>query len=105
MSVDAPLTARAWCGKWFFPKAGVLALNGGRLTYSIAGQTQFDVSLAEVQNLTWHWYSFSSAFEATVHGKNYFISFLGPGNTVRTWLRGIRTGRQWREELTRRLRP
>jgi hypothetical protein len=97
------LTDRAWSGKWLSPKRGILSLEGRRLAFVIGDELEFDVSLDELQNLTWHWYSFSAAFETVVHGKNYFLSFLGPGNTLSTWWQGIQCGRRWRAELTARM--
>ncbi len=98
------MTATAWCGKWFFPQRGTLSLEGDRIGYRIGDRPEFDVTLAELEGLTWHWYSFGAAFEATVHGKRYFLSFLGPGNTSSSWWQGMRTGWQWRARMRSRMR-
>jgi hypothetical protein len=100
---DSIWTATAWWGKWFMPKVGKLTLEGQRLSFQVGEQLEFDVPLEELQELTWHWYSFSAAFETTVRGKPYFLSFLGPGNTLGSWWRGLQRGRQWRAEMTARL--
>ena len=97
---DPTLTTRVWCGKWFLPKSGILTLQGRRLALHIGETLEFDVTLDELEDLTWHWYSFSAAFEAVVHGKRFFLSFLGPGNTLSSWWQGIQRGRRWRAELT-----
>src|SRR5213080_1826954 len=100
---DSTLCAYIWCGKWFLPKSGVLTLDGRRLSFKIGEEVEFDVSLDELENLTWHWYSFSAAFETAVHGKSYFLSFLGPGNTISTWWQGIERGRRWRAAMNARM--
>ncbi len=97
------VTEQVWCGRGFRPKRGSLILRSGRLVYSSEEAVVFDVPLPEIERLHWPWYSFSTAFDVAVHGKRYYLSFLGTGNTSRTWMRGVLAGRRWRQLLTEAL--
>ena len=63
------------------------------------GESSFDVALGSIQKIVWHWYSFSAAFEATIAGKNYFLSFIPRRAGFGEWYHGLRTGRRWRAAM------
>ena len=102
MSPDGRLTADVWCGKWLFPKRGTLTLSGRRLVFEMRGQPVFDVTLDRIERLTWHWHSFSAAFEAEIGGRSWFLSFVRPGNALFNWWREFQRGRLWRSEIEAR---
>ena len=100
----AELTAQVWCGKWFSAKAGELSLTDGRLRFTAKKEQVFDIPAATAK-IVWHWYSASSAFETTVAGKSYFISFLPRGARGDERSDGMRAGRQWRAALSGKPEP
>ena len=98
------LTAQVWCGKWFSATAGELSLKDGRLRFTANKDRVFDIPAATAK-IVWHWYSASAAFETTVDGKSYFISFLPRGARGAERSDGMRTGRQWRAALSGKPEP
>ena len=103
---DLELHATATCGKFFKAETGELSLSHGRLRFVVLGTAVFDTSFKAIEKITWHWYSFSGAFEATIEGTNYFLSFV-PRNAQLggSWSSGLRTGRQWRAAFEGRTIP
>jgi len=93
------LTAVVECGKYFRADRGILTLGDDRLRFETDGESSFDVPLGSIQKIVWHWYSFSAAFEATIAGKNYFLSFIPRGAGFGDWYHGLRTGHRWRAAM------
>ena len=103
---DLELHSNATCGKFLKAETGELSLSHGRLRFVALGKSVFDTSFKAIEKITWHWYSFSGAFEATIEGTNYFLSFV-PRNAQLggSWSSGLRTGRQWRAAFEGRTIP
>ena len=103
---DLELHANVTCGKFFKAETGELSLSHGRLRFVVLGTAVFDTSFKAIEKIVWHWYSFSAAFEATIEGATYFISFV-PRNAqlAGSWSSGLRTGRQWRAAFEGRTIP
>jgi hypothetical protein len=99
------LSATVECGKGFKALAGTLTLSNGSLRFETKDECVFDVPPASIERIVWHWYSFSGAFEATIHQKNYFLSFVPRGASLGAWYAGLTTGRQWRAALEGRCAP
>jgi hypothetical protein len=99
------LSAAVECGKGFKALRGTLSLSNGSLRFQTRDECVFDVSPASIEKIVWHWYSFSGAFEATIHQKNYFLSFVPRGASLGAWYAGLSTGRQWRAALEGRPAP
>jgi len=93
------LTAPVECGKYFKADRGTLTLASGKLRFDSDGRSVFDVPLSSIQKIVWHWYSFSAAFEATIAGQNYFLSFIPRAAGLNDWYNGLVTGRRWRAAL------
>jgi hypothetical protein len=93
------LTASVECGKFFKADRGTLTLTDGQLRFESGGRCLFDVPLASIQKMVWHWYSFGGAFEATIAGQRYFLSFVPRGADLDLWYKGVSTARQWRAVL------
>ena len=99
------LTARVTCGKYFKADTGTLSLFGGRLSFEANGTRVFDASVASIEKITWHWFSFSGAFEAKIAGVSYFLSFVPRNSGLSSWHDGLTIGRQWRAALEGRPMP
>lgn len=99
------LSAQVECGKGFKASSGTLALSNDHLRFETDEGAAFDLPLSSVPKLIWHWYSFSAAFETTIDGKNYFISFMPRGAGLTTWYESLATGRKWRAALEGRPIP
>ena len=97
MQDDLELHANVTSGKFLKAEMGELSLSQGCLQFSVLGKTVFNTPLESIEKITWHWYSFSGAFEATINGARYFISFVPRQASLGgSWISGLRTGRQWR---------
>jgi hypothetical protein len=99
------LTAPVECGKYFKADRGTLTLTSGNLRFESDGRCLFDVPLSSIQKVVWHWYSLSAAFEATIAGQNYFLSFVPRAASLNQWYSGLVTGRRWRAALEGRTLP
>lgn len=99
------LSAQVECGKGFKASTGTLSLSNDQLRFETDEGAAFDLPLSSVPKLIWHWYSFSAAFETTIDGKNYFISFMPRGAGLATWYESLATGRKWRAALEGRPLP
>ena len=99
------LATRVSCGKYLKADIGTLSLSAGRLSFETDGTRLFDVSLESIEKITWHWYSFSGAFEARIAGVNYFLSFVPRNSGLSSWHDGLTIGRQWRAALEGRPMP
>ncbi len=99
------LSAQVECGKGFKADTGTLTLSGGQLRFSTAQGVAFDLPLAAIDKIVWHWYSFSAAFEATVAGKSYFLSFMPRGAGASTRFEALATARSWRAAIEGRALP
>jgi len=99
------LSAAVECGKGFKALRGTLSLSNGRLRFQTKDECVFDVAPASIEKIIWHWYSFSGAFEGTIHQKHYFLSFVPRGANLGAWYAGLRMGRQWRAALEGRSAP
>jgi hypothetical protein len=99
------LTAPVECGKYFKAERGTLTLMSGNLRFDSDGRCLFDVPLSSIQKIVWHWYSLSAAFEATIAGQNYFLSFVPRAASLNEWYNGMVTGRRWRAALEGRNLP
>src|SRR5208337_1185400 len=93
------LTAPVECGKYFKADRGTLTLSSGNLRFDSDGRCVFEVPLVSIQKIVWHWYSFSAAFEATIAGQNYFLSFIPRAAGFNDWWTGLVTGRRWRAAM------
>ena len=60
--------------------AGLLRLNGGRLTLIGQNGLAFDVPAGEVTNVSFPWFYFSGGMKLTAAGENYRLSFVKPNN-------------------------
>ena len=98
------LSTQVEWGKGFKAKSGTLSLAHGHLRFDTVDATAFNVSVGSIQ-IVWHWYSFSTAFETTIEGTNYFLSFMPRGAGLNSWHGGLTTGRQWRAALAGRPVP
>ena len=83
------LTAPVECGKYFKADRGTLTLEGGQLKFEAGGLVRFDVALSSIQRIVWHWYSLSGAFEATIAGQSYFLSFVPRRASLSDWYTGL----------------
>ena len=92
------LTAPVECGKYFQADRGTLTLADGQLRFETGGRRLFDVPLSSIQ-IVWHWYSFSGAFEATIGGQSYFLSFVPRGASLNVWYAGMSAGHRWRAAM------
>jgi len=99
------LSAAVECGKGFKALRGTLSLSNGSLRFQTKDECVFDLPTASIEKIVWHWYSFSGAFEATIHGKSYFLSFVPRGASLGAWYAGLTTGRHWRAALEGRRAP
>ncbi len=99
------LTSGVTCGKYLKADTGTLSLSAGRLTFETNGTRLFDVSVESIEKITWHWYSFSGAFEARIAGVSYFLSFMPRNSDLSSWRDGLTIGRQWRAALEGRPIP
>ena len=99
------LATRVSCGKYIKADIGTLSLSAGRLSFETDGTRVFDVSLESIEKITWHWYSFSGAFEVRIAGVNYFLSFMPRLSDLSSWRDGLTIGRQWRAALEGRPMP
>jgi hypothetical protein len=93
------LTVSVECGKYLKAERGTLTLADGQLRFETGAGVVFDVPLSSIQTVVWHWYSFSAAFEATISGQHYFLSFVPRGVNLGVWYSGISTGRRWRAAM------
>jgi hypothetical protein len=99
------LTASVECGKYFKADRGTLTLADGKLRFETGGRSVFEVPLSSIQKIIWHWYSLGGAFEATVAGQSYFISFIPRGSGLGVWYTGLSTARRWRAAFEDRPAP
>jgi len=97
------LTAPVECGKYFKADRGILTFASGRLRFDSDSRCLFDVPLTSIQKIVW--YSFSAAFEATIAGQNYFLSFIPRAAGLNDWYNGLVAGRRWRAALEGRPLP
>lgn len=93
------LQADVTCGKYVKAEMGGLTLSDGCLRFQGRNGTFFETAVSRIEKITWHWYSFSGAFEALIGGKSYFLSFVPRQAGMRSWSAGLTTGRQWRAAL------
>ena len=99
------ITASVECGKGFKALRGELSLSGGQLRFQTQDACVFEVAVTSIEKIVWHWYSFGGAFEATIRGKSYFLSFVPRRAGLGSWYAGLTTGRQWRAALEGRPAP
>jgi hypothetical protein len=99
------LTASVECGKFFKPDRGTLTLADGKLRFETGGRSLFDVPVSSIDKMIWHWYSLGGAFEATIGGQSYFVSFIPRGASLGVWYTGISTARRWRAALEGKAAP
>ena len=98
--MSAPeLTAQVECGKGFKADVGSLTLSKNHLRFETASGVAFDIAVESIEKIVWHWYSFGAAFEATIGGKSYFLSFMPRGAGLGTWYESLGVGRCWRAAL------
>jgi hypothetical protein len=90
-----PQEIGVYIGMGFNVEKGTLCLEQGRLRLELQGKVAFDAPVAKLR-LRWPWYGFGCQFIARVPEREYFVSFLHPGNTLSTWWTGIQHGRKWR---------
>jgi len=93
------MTATVWLGKWVRAEQGTLLLVGGKLKFANEENVLFDCPLNQIEKITWHWYSFSGAFELWTGGSGYYVSFLPRHATLGAWHAGLAEGRKWRAAL------
>jgi hypothetical protein len=98
--LNTQLVNQAWLGKWFRAEEGELSLIGGQLRFTTKRGCIVDTSIAAIGKLVWHSYSASAAFEATIAGKRYFLSFVPRSPTVAQLDDGMAVGRRWRVALS-----
>jgi hypothetical protein len=60
--------------------AGLLRLNGGRLTLIGQDGPAFDVPVTEVRDVSFPWFYFSGGMKLTAAGEKYRLSFVKPNN-------------------------
>ncbi len=99
------LSAQVECGKGRKASSGTLTLSNDQFRFETEEGVAFDLPLSSLPKLIWHWYSFSAAFETTIDGKNYFISFMPRSPGLGTWYGSLATGRMWRAALEGRPIP
>ena len=96
---SAKLSAQVECGRDFKAENGTLTLSQGQLRFDTQNGVAFDLPVTAIGKIVWHWYSFSAAFEATIDGKSYFLSFMPRRPSLAAWFEGMATGRKWRAVL------
>ena len=99
------MTATVWIGKWVRAEEGTLSLHDGKLKFANEKNVLFDCPLNQIEKITWHWYSFSGAFEFWTRGSGYFVSFLPRHATLGAWHAGLAEGRKWRAAMEGRPMP
>jgi hypothetical protein len=93
------LEAEVTCGKYVKAVSGKLTLSHEKLRFETGNECVFDLPVNAIEKITWHWYSFSGAFEAVVGGKSYFLSFVPRNAGRRSWNSGMIVGRQFRAAM------
>jgi hypothetical protein len=102
---DPDLEAAVSCGKWVRADRGTLYLRKARLRFQTGERCVFDVTVSGIEKITWHWYSFGAAFEATIGGTSYFLSFMPRYAGLGDWNAALAAGRRWRAALEGRPLP
>jgi hypothetical protein len=93
------------CGKYLKAERGTLTLADGQLRFETGGRALFDIPLSSIEKIVWHWYSLGGAFEATLGGQSYFLSFVPRGAGLGIWYTSLSTGRRWRAAMEGRPAP
>jgi len=92
---EATRSATVWVGKWLQAQQCTLSLHLGKLRLDSNQACLFDCEIAKADKITWHWYSFSGAFEIQIGGAYYFVSFVPRHSGLGSWQTGLAEGHRW----------
>ena len=82
-------------------ESGHLHLKDARLIYTPNDETKagFDVSLSEIQELSFPWHYFGGGFKVRIGTEQYRFSFIEPHNEHADIVGGSETGKAWNTAL------
>jgi len=82
-------------------EVGHLESRGGRLIYMPIDKSRpgFDVSLAEVSDVSFPWHYLGGGFKMRIGGEQFRFSFIEPHNEAADISSGREAGKAWRRIL------
>jgi|SRR5579862_4002754 len=99
------MQSAAWLGKGLRAQRGMLTLNDGRLQFETEAGVVFAAALQALQSPAPHWRAFDAAVDATIDGRQYFLSFVPPSSPLTRWYSGLSAGHRWRAAIEGRPIP